>query len=72
MKTILIAAAAFGLLISGAAADCPGHVKKEVLASVDKEATTASVPMTEAATTADAETAGAPAIVQDDEEAKTD
>jgi hypothetical protein len=71
MKTILIAAAAFGLLISGAAADCPGHAKKEVLASVDKEATTASVAMSKAAT-ATTPTAGAPAILQDDEEAKTD
>lgn len=38
MRTILVLAAAFGLTVSAASADCAGHT-----ASVDKEMTTASV-----------------------------
>ena len=38
MKTILVLAAAFGLTVSAASADCAGHT-----ASVDKDMTTASV-----------------------------
>ncbi|UXN61338.1 MULTISPECIES: hypothetical protein [Phyllobacterium] len=39
MKTILVLAAAFGLTVSAASADCAGHNS----ASVDKETTTASI-----------------------------
>jgi hypothetical protein len=51
MKMILVAAAAFGLSISAAAADCAGHSK--VSASVDTETTVASVMKQTPATSAD-------------------
>ncbi|WP_158259895.1 hypothetical protein [Phyllobacterium phragmitis] len=40
MKTILVLAAAFGLSVSAAAADCAAH---STSASVDKKMTTASI-----------------------------
>jgi hypothetical protein len=59
MKTILLTAAAIGLSVSFAAADCVGH--KQVNASVDTETKVASVvkqvppPVEEAQSTASAE-----------------
>ena len=44
MKTILLLAAALGLSISAAAADCAGHAK--VTTAVDTETTVASVVKT--------------------------
>ena len=43
MKTILVAAAALGLSVIGAAADCPGHMKQVLASTVDDETKTASV-----------------------------
>lgn len=42
MKTMLVLAAAMGLSVSAAAADCAGHAKMTT-ASVDTETTVASV-----------------------------
>ena len=53
MKTILLLAAAMGLSISAASAECPGH--KQVSASIDTETKVASVvkqtPVQDAQTT---------------------
>jgi hypothetical protein len=68
MKTTLIVAAALGLSIFSAAADCPGHMKKDVLASKDTQTTTASVTNSSAATTTEA----LPVVVQNDEETKAE
>ena len=43
MKTILVAAAALGLSVIGAAADCPGHMTQVLASTVDDETKTASV-----------------------------
>jgi hypothetical protein len=67
MKTALIIAATLGLSIFSAAADCPFHMKKDVLASADTETKTASVTNSNAATTAQA-----PIIIKSDEKAKAD
>ena len=42
MKTVLLTAAAMGLAISSASAECMGH-NKEVLASTDTETKVASI-----------------------------
>lgn len=54
MKTLLAIAAALGLSISAASAECPGHSK--VQASVDTQTKTASVAPADTATTADTQT----------------
>ncbi|MET3790816.1 hypothetical protein [Aquamicrobium terrae] len=54
MKTFLAFAAAFGLSVSAAAAECAWH--SNVSASVDKQTTTASVKNTETASAAEAQT----------------
>jgi hypothetical protein len=67
MKTALIVAATLGLSIVSAAADCPGHMRKDVLASTDTETKTASVANSSATTTAET-----PVIVTDEEKAKAE
>ncbi|RJT41339.1 hypothetical protein D3227_05960 [Mesorhizobium waimense] len=51
MKTFLSIAAALGLTISAASAECPGHSK--VQASVDTQTKTASVEKADTSTSAD-------------------
>jgi hypothetical protein len=67
MKTILIVAAALGLSVPIAAADCPMHSSKQVLASTDKQTTTAIVADNEAKPTVDT-----PIVIQKDEKAKAE
>ncbi|MET3662698.1 hypothetical protein ABID44_003047 [Aquamicrobium ahrensii] len=54
MKTFLAFAAAFGLSVSAASAECAWH--SNVSASVDTQTTTASVTNTEGTTSAEATT----------------
>ncbi|TGQ29829.1 MULTISPECIES: hypothetical protein [unclassified Mesorhizobium] len=51
MKTFLAIAAALGLSISDAYAECPGHSKVQASASVDAQTKTASVETFTAADT---------------------
>jgi hypothetical protein len=54
MKTVLVAAAALGLTVSAASAECAWHSK--VSASVDTQTKTASVAQTDVSSTAEAQT----------------
>ena len=67
MKTILVAAAALGLYVIGAAADCPGHMKQVLASTVDDETKTASVDSDQTQTSTQT-----PVIVQDDQKAKAE
>ena len=67
MKTILLAAAALGLSVIGAAAECPGHMKQVLASTVDDETKTASVESDQTQTSTQT-----PVIVQDDQKAKAE
>lgn len=65
MKTILLVAAALGLSVSGAAAECVGHTK--TTASVDQQTKVASIANSNTLTTADtATTADTPTLKKED------
>ena len=68
MKTLLVVAAALGLSVVAASADCPGHTKQVLASTVDYQMKTASVEATQPMTS----TPEQPVIVDNDEEAKAD
>lgn len=65
MKTTILVAAALGLSVSGAAAECVGHTK--TTASVDQQTKVASIANSNTLTTADtATTADTPVLKKED------
>ncbi|CCV06888.1 conserved exported hypothetical protein [Mesorhizobium metallidurans STM 2683] len=62
MKTTILVAAALGLSVSGAAAECVGHTK--TTASVDQQSKVASIANSNTPTTADTATTADPPILK--------